>query len=92
MGSRLTRRAAVPLLALATALSSCSAPSPKPAVRREVAPGARLKDPPELVSHNGLLRARLVVQRRKVDVAGRKRWALTYNDRYMPPHAAVPPG
>ncbi|MFD8157516.1 multicopper oxidase family protein [Streptomyces malaysiensis] len=92
MGSRLTRRAAVPLLALATALSSCSAPSPKPAVRREVAPGARLKDPPELVSHNGLLRARLVVQRRKVDVAGRKRWALTYNDRYMPPTLRFRPG
>ncbi|MGI5437174.1 hypothetical protein ACQEV4_06840 [Streptomyces shenzhenensis] len=43
-----------------------------------------MQDPAELVSRDGLLRTRIVVERRKVDVAGRKLWALTYNGRYMP--------
>jgi FtsP/CotA-like multicopper oxidase with cupredoxin domain len=32
-----------------------------------------------------MLRVRLVVERRRVDVGGHKRWALTYNGHYMPP-------
>ncbi|WP_234376904.1 multicopper oxidase family protein [Streptomyces sp. TP-A0356] len=45
-----------------------------------------------MVSHDGLLRTRIIVERRKVDVAGRRLWALTYNDRYMPPTLRIRPG
>ncbi|MEU6610655.1 hypothetical protein ABZ922_37445 [Streptomyces shenzhenensis] len=51
-----------------------------------------MQDPAELVSRDGLLRTRIVVERRKVDVAGRKLWALTYNARYMPPTLRIRPG
>jgi FtsP/CotA-like multicopper oxidase with cupredoxin domain len=44
------------------------------------------------VSHNGLLATRIVVAKRQVDVAGRKLWALTYNDRFMPPTLRIQPG
>lgn len=54
--------------------------------------GAALRDPEEYVSRNGILRADLEVGRRLVDVAGRKLWALTYNDRYMPPTLRIQPG
>jgi FtsP/CotA-like multicopper oxidase with cupredoxin domain len=54
--------------------------------------GSRLRDPPQLVSHGGLLRVRLDVERRRVDVAGRKLWALTYNGHYMPPTLRIRPG
>jgi suppressor of ftsI len=56
------------------------------------AAGARLRDPPQMVSRNGLLRVRLIVERRRVDVAGRKLWALTYNGYYMPPTLRIRPG
>ncbi|WP_245687184.1 multicopper oxidase family protein [Streptacidiphilus griseoplanus] len=45
-----------------------------------------------MVSRNGVLRTRIVVERRKVNVAGRMLWALTYNGRYMPPTLRVRPG
>jgi suppressor of ftsI len=54
--------------------------------------GSRLRDPPQLVSHNGVLRVRLVVERRRVHVGGRKLWALTYNGHYMPPTLRIRPG
>jgi suppressor of ftsI len=54
--------------------------------------GSLLQDPPELVSHNGVLEARLIVARGQVDVAGRKLWAVTYNGRYMPPTLRIRPG
>jgi FtsP/CotA-like multicopper oxidase with cupredoxin domain len=54
--------------------------------------GAPLRDPPQLVSHGGLLRVRLDVERRRVDVAGRKLWALTYDGHYMPPTLRIRPG
>jgi FtsP/CotA-like multicopper oxidase with cupredoxin domain len=44
------------------------------------------------VSHNGFLRARIVVAKRQVDVGGRKLLALTYNDRFMPPTLRIRPG
>ncbi|WP_377267164.1 multicopper oxidase family protein [Peterkaempfera sp. SMS 1(5)a] len=51
-----------------------------------------LSDPPQLVSRNGVLRARIVVERRKVRLAGRQLWALTYNGLYMPPTLRIRPG
>jgi FtsP/CotA-like multicopper oxidase with cupredoxin domain len=72
-------------LALATAVvgyAGDAAPPPRP----------DLRDPPQVVSHDGLLRARLIVERRRVEVGGRKLWALTYNGRYMPPTLRFNPG
>ncbi|MDX3076731.1 multicopper oxidase family protein [Streptomyces sp. MI02-7b] len=54
--------------------------------------GPRLQDPPELVSHDGLLRATVIVERRKVRVGDRRLWATTYNGMYMPPTLRVRPG
>jgi suppressor of ftsI len=51
-----------------------------------------LKDPPQLVSHNGVLKVRLVVERRQVNLDGRMLWALTYNGHYMPPTLRIHPG
>src|ERR1700757_3340532 len=38
--------------------------------------GGELRDPAQWVSHNGVLRVRLVEERRMVCVAGRKLWAM----------------
>jgi FtsP/CotA-like multicopper oxidase with cupredoxin domain len=62
--------------------------SPTPA-RQE---GQPLRDPPQYVSSNGLLRVRVVVERHRVDLAGRRLWALTYNGSYMPPTLRLHPG
>jgi suppressor of ftsI len=51
-----------------------------------------LQDPPELVSHDGVLNVRLVVERRQVNLAGRTLWTFTYNGRYMPPTLRIHPG
>jgi suppressor of ftsI len=69
----LTCLAAAVALAITAVSGSAAGPSPSPSVRE----GSPLRDPPQLVSQNGILRARLVVERRQVDVAGRKLWALT---------------
>ncbi|MGW3243192.1 multicopper oxidase family protein [Streptomyces sp. NPDC001070] len=55
-------------------------------------PARRLQDPPELVSHDGVLKATVVVERRKVRVGNHRLYALTYNGRYMPPTFRVRPG
>ncbi|WP_392749021.1 multicopper oxidase family protein [Streptomyces sp. LN590] len=52
----------------------------------------RLQDPPELVSRNGILKATLVVERRKVQVGDHLLYATTYNGAYMPPTLRVRPG
>ncbi|MFJ2028913.1 multicopper oxidase family protein [Streptosporangium sp. NPDC087985] len=80
--------AAVTLAVATVAGGFAGGPSPPPAVRE----GSPLRDPPQLVSHNGLLRVRIVVERRQVDVAGRKLWALTYDGHYMPPTLRIRPG
>ncbi|MFJ5531882.1 multicopper oxidase family protein [Streptomyces sp. NPDC093261] len=54
--------------------------------------GPRLQDPPELVSHDGLLKVNLVVERRRVQVGDRRLYATTYNGAYMPPTLRVRPG
>ncbi|MBB4942665.1 FtsP/CotA-like multicopper oxidase with cupredoxin domain [Streptosporangium album] len=72
----------------ATGPSPSPSSSPSPSVRE----GAPLRDPPQLMSQDGVLKARIVVERRQVDVAGRKLWALTYNGRYMPPTLRIQPG
>ncbi|MFB6875868.1 multicopper oxidase family protein [Streptomyces sp. NPDC056323] len=54
--------------------------------------GPRLQDPPELVSRGGLLKATIVVERRKVRVGDRQLYATTYNGAYMPPTLRVRPG
>jgi suppressor of ftsI len=84
----LTCLAAAVTLAITTVSGLAAGPSPSPSVRE----GSSLRDPPQLVSHNGILRARLLVERRQVDVAGRKLWALTYNGHYMPPTLRIRPG
>ncbi|MFE7232345.1 hypothetical protein ACWCRF_20290 [Streptomyces sp. NPDC002405] len=47
--------------------------------------GSPLEEPAQLVSRNGLLRAELVVERRRVNLGGHELWALTCNGRCMPP-------
>jgi FtsP/CotA-like multicopper oxidase with cupredoxin domain len=81
--------AAALILVLTTVLAGCGSRTAAPP---SAAPQSQLQDPPELVSHNGVLRARIVVERRQVNVAGRKLWALTYNGRYMPPTLRIRPG
>jgi FtsP/CotA-like multicopper oxidase with cupredoxin domain len=87
---KLTCLAAGLILAIAGVVSgAASGPSPSPSVRE----GSLLRDPPQLVSDdNGVLRVQIVVERRQVDVAGRKLWALTYNGHYMPPTLRLRPG
>jgi suppressor of ftsI len=65
-----------------------------PLVRKvaEVPQGAPLRDPPQYVSGDGLLRVRIVVERRQIRLAGRTLWALTYNGYYMPPTLRLQPG
>jgi suppressor of ftsI len=71
---------------------SPSPSSPGQSPSAPVAEGSPLRDPPQVVSHNGFLRTRIVVQKRRVDVAGRKLLALTYNGLYMPPTLRIRPG
>ncbi|MFJ7902121.1 multicopper oxidase family protein [Streptomyces sp. NPDC096198] len=54
--------------------------------------GPRLQDPPELVSRDGVLKATLVVERRRVQVGDQRLFATTYNGAYMPPTLRVRPG
>ncbi|MEU6095183.1 multicopper oxidase family protein [Streptomyces sp. NPDC047079] len=91
-------------LALASAwLAGCTSGAPKgltdgphePAAEDGPAAaglGPRLQDPPELVSHDGVLKVRIVVERRKVRVGNRRLYATTYNGAYMPPTLRVRPG
>ncbi|WP_327271172.1 multicopper oxidase family protein [Streptomyces sp. NBC_01224] len=67
-------------------------PADVPLQSPAVAQGAPLKEPAQMVSRNGVLRVELVVERRKVEVGGRKLWALTYNGSYMPPTLRIRPG
>lgn len=104
MRSRLNpaRLTAALILALPAVVSGCtdnsspgqspSPSSPGQSTLPSVAEGPPLQDPPQIVSHNGFLRTRIVVAKRQVDVGGRKLWALTYNDRYMPPTLRIRPG
>jgi suppressor of ftsI len=54
--------------------------------------GQPLRDPPEYASRSGLLQVRLTVERRRVELGGRRLWALTYNGFYMPPTLRFRPG
>lgn len=76
-----------------------SSPSVSPAVMASPSPpltSARptgaLRNPVEVVSRNGFLRTRIVVEREKVNLAGKQLWALTYNGQYMPPTLRIKPG
>ncbi|WP_254803023.1 multicopper oxidase family protein [Kitasatospora sp. SUK 42] len=75
-----------------TPVSWAVQPVPPSAQSPTAGPGQPLQDPPELVSHDGVLRAEIVVARRKVAVGDRELYALTYNDRYMPPTLRIRPG
>jgi FtsP/CotA-like multicopper oxidase with cupredoxin domain len=81
--------AAAVILTITTMMSGCARNTAPSAAVQE---GTPLQDPPELVSHDGVLQAQIVVAREQVDVAGRKLWALTYNGRYMPPTLRIRPG
>ena len=54
--------------------------------------GQSLRDPPEYASRDGVLRVRIVVERRRVELGSRRLWALTYNGFYMPPTLRFRPG
>jgi suppressor of ftsI len=96
--ARLTVALILVLPALVSGCTSASSPgqSPSPSSPGQsasaVPEGPPLQDPAELLSHNGVLRTRIVVSRQQVVVGGRKLWALTYNDRYMPPTLRIRPG
>ncbi|WP_406432691.1 multicopper oxidase family protein [Streptomyces sp. NBC_01589] len=100
--SKLPELATAVVAAIALLVGGCAgerSPDREPAqavpVRSQspaVAQGAPLEEPAQLVSRNGVLRVELVVERRKVEVGGRKLWALTYNGRYMPPTLRIRPG
>ncbi|WP_246041264.1 multicopper oxidase family protein [Streptomyces cadmiisoli] len=74
--------------------------TPPPAGLATVSPSAaltapattELRDPAQVASRNGLLRTRIVVEQKKVDLVGRRLWALTYNGQYMPPTLRLKPG
>ncbi|MEU4091201.1 multicopper oxidase family protein [Streptomyces sp. NPDC026673] len=71
---------------------STDRPAPQDRQAPPSGPGPRLQDPPELVSRDGVLKAAIVVERRKVQVGNHRLYALTYNGRYMPPTFRVRPG
>ncbi len=54
--------------------------------------GQPLRDPPQYMSADGVLRVRIVVEHRQVELAGHRLWALTYNGLYMPPTLRFRPG
>ncbi|MFF4323464.1 multicopper oxidase family protein [Streptomyces sp. NPDC001568] len=72
------------------AASPASTVSPSPALT--AAATEDLRDPAQVVSRNGLLKTRIVVERKQVRLAGRNLWALTYNGLYMPPTLRLRPG
>ncbi|MEV7031830.1 multicopper oxidase family protein [Streptomyces sp. NPDC093272] len=65
---------------------------PAPDTDHGLPAGPRLQDPPELVGHDGVLKAAVVVERRKVRVGDRLLYATVYNGAYMPPTLRVHPG
>ncbi|MGY5055147.1 multicopper oxidase family protein [Streptomyces sp. 900105755] len=77
---------------LTPAADPSGSPRPVPRAGDSTPAGPRLQDPPELVSRNGLLKAAIVVERRKVQVGDRRLYATTYNGAYMPPTLRVRPG
>ncbi|MDF3287801.1 multicopper oxidase family protein [Streptomyces silvisoli] len=90
---------ALPAALMAGGIAGVSATAPPwSALHSKVNPstathtGLPLEDPPELVSRHGVLRARILVERRKVRVGARLLFALTYNGRYMPPTLRLRPG
>ncbi|MGW7636557.1 multicopper oxidase family protein [Streptomyces decoyicus] len=88
------------LLAVLALVSGCSnsgaehdpASSPSDSSWASARSAHALRNPAEVVSKDGLLRTRIVVERKKVELAGRKLWALTYNGQYMPPTLRIKPG
>jgi FtsP/CotA-like multicopper oxidase with cupredoxin domain len=50
------------------------------------------REPRQLVSKDGVLKVRLVVEMRTVNLAGRRLRALTYDGDYMPPTLRLKPG
>ncbi|MFE7245702.1 multicopper oxidase family protein [Streptomyces sp. NPDC057580] len=89
----LPRVAMLLILAIGALMSGCAGdPSRSSSPAPSFAEGSPLKEPAQMVSHNGLLRAEIAVERRRVDLGGRKFWALTYNGGYMPPTLRIRPG
>ncbi|MFJ9821367.1 multicopper oxidase family protein [Streptomyces sp. NPDC101151] len=72
--------------------SVSAGPSISPSPALTAAATEDLRDPAQVVSENGLLKTRIVVERKKVPLAGRQLWALTYNGLYMPPTLRLKPG
>jgi FtsP/CotA-like multicopper oxidase with cupredoxin domain len=84
------------IVAIAALMSGCtsgrSSQSFSPLRAPSVAKSSLLREPAQIVSHSGVLHVDLLVERRRVEVGGRKLWALTYNGSYMPPTLRIRPG
>jgi FtsP/CotA-like multicopper oxidase with cupredoxin domain len=86
------------LAASAVLVAGCGAAVPprgpdSPAVRSAaLASSGALREPPTLRSRNGILRATLPVQRRRVRVAGTRAWAKVYRESFPGPTLRVHPG
>jgi FtsP/CotA-like multicopper oxidase with cupredoxin domain len=78
------------LLAFVTLVGVIAVGTEQPALSQSA--GDPLRDPPQSVSRQHVLRVQLVVERRRVELAGRRLWALTYNGSYMPPTLRFGPG
>ena len=79
------------LLAVATLASAVTVlVGDQPSMAQQV--GQTLREPPEYSSRDGVLQVKIVVERRQVDLAGHRLWALTYNGFYMPPTLRFRPG
>jgi FtsP/CotA-like multicopper oxidase with cupredoxin domain len=92
---RLTGSAAVlaaTVLLVLAGLTGCAAYPASPAAAAPVKTKEALREPPQYVSRGGLLRTQIVVERHRVELAGRRLWALTYNGFYMPPTLRIQPG
>lgn len=86
---RQSRRVTIVVAALVVA-AGCGRATPG---RPGAAPAQpAFREPVELVSQNGELRARLVVESRVVRLGGRDVRAMTYNGAYMPPTLRLRPG
>ncbi|WP_248963327.1 multicopper oxidase family protein [Sphaerisporangium perillae] len=85
------------LVAVAVVISGCGGvPAGRPAAEESpTGTGAAqpsFREPRQLVSANKVLKVRLVVEMRTVELAGQRLRALTYNGDYMPPTIRLSPG
>lgn len=86
------RPALVALLAAATLTGGCAVSERPHTTGAQHGTAAQFREPRQLISRNGLLKVRLVVEMRTVTLAGQRLRALTYDGDYMPPTLRLRPG